>query len=125
MENLSLFAALGIEGCEKIELPSHEEVESITEETHLGMTVLRMGPQGPDPTEAPRRAMVAAINAMNDEQLKQISEDQEWDTTQLQQDFEVTGFMAPFCLVRRKSDGKKGTLMFRHDPRVYFGFKAD
>lgn len=53
-------------------------------------------------------------------------EGQTWDTTTaLQVDFEVLGFAAPFVVVRRKADGVKGTLEFKHSPRVYFGFKAD
>lgn len=48
-----------------------------------------------------------------------------WDTTELQQDFEVIGFAAPYVVVRRKSDGQKGSLEFRHRPRVYFNFVAD
>jgi hypothetical protein len=35
----------------------------------------------------------------------------------------VIGFAAPFVVVRRKSDGVKGTLEFTHSPRVYFDFK--
>ncbi len=41
----------------------------------------------------------------------------------LQRDFEVVGFAAPFVVVRRRSDGVKGTLEFTHNPRVYFGFR--
>jgi hypothetical protein len=50
---------------------------------------------------------------------------QTWTTEQLQEDFAVEGFAAPFVVVRRKSDGVKGTLEFTHSPRVYFGFRAD
>lgn len=50
---------------------------------------------------------------------------QTWDTTQLQEDFEVLAFLAPFVTVRRKSDGVTGSLEFSHSPRVYFGFKED
>lgn len=45
-----------------------------------------------------------------------------WDTSELARDFEVTGFAAPFVVVRRRSDGIKGTLEFTHHPRVYFGW---
>lgn len=48
-----------------------------------------------------------------------------WDTTELQQDFEVQGFSAPFVVVKRKSDGQLGTLEFTHSPRVYFDFRPD
>jgi hypothetical protein len=46
-----------------------------------------------------------------------------WDTKTLQEDFEVLSFAAPFVIVRRKSDGVKGSLEFTHAPRVYFGFE--
>lgn len=52
-------------------------------------------------------------------------EGQTWDTQQLQDDFTVEGFIAPFVVVRRKSDGVRGTLEFRHNPRVYFNFAPD
>lgn len=52
-------------------------------------------------------------------------EGQTWDTTQLQEDFEVLSFLAPRVRVRRKSDGKLGWLNFRHRPRVYYGFKEE
>ena len=48
-----------------------------------------------------------------------------WDTSQLSAEFEVLGFMAPFVVVRRKSDGQKGSLEFQHCPRFYFGFVLD
>jgi hypothetical protein len=47
-----------------------------------------------------------------------------WDTSELSRDFEVVGFAAPLVVVRRKSDGVKGSLMFQHHPRFYFGFEA-
>jgi hypothetical protein len=47
---------------------------------------------------------------------------QVWDTQQLSEEFEVTGFMAPFVVVKRKSDGVVGSLLFRHSPRYYFSF---
>lgn len=45
-----------------------------------------------------------------------------WDTSELQDKFEVLGFLAPFCVVRRKADGVKGSLLFQHEPRFYFNF---
>jgi hypothetical protein len=48
--------------------------------------------------------------------------DQTWDTTQLQEDFTVTSFLAPYVFVIRKADGKRGTLRFQHHPRLYFDF---
>lgn len=48
-----------------------------------------------------------------------------WDTDGLRENFEVLAFAAPFVLVKRKSDGAKGTLQFVHHPRKYFGFQED
>jgi len=50
---------------------------------------------------------------------------QVWDTQQLQADFAVQGFCAPFVVVQRKADRKVGSLMFQHYPRFYFGFTED
>jgi hypothetical protein len=72
-----------------------------------------------DPTEQARRQMVPEVNATKDDQI----EGQTWDTDTLQRDFTVEGFMAPFVVVRRKSDGQRGSLKFRHSPRVYFDFE--
>lgn len=46
-----------------------------------------------------------------------------WDTQQLREKFEVLGFCAPVVVVRRKSDGTHGSLMFQHKPRFYFNFE--
>lgn len=48
-----------------------------------------------------------------------------WNTQELQRDFDVIGFAAPFVVVRRKSDGVKGSLEFTHSPRIYFNFVED
>lgn len=48
-----------------------------------------------------------------------------WDTEELRAEFEVLGFLAPYVIVRRRSDGQKGTLMFQHIPRYYFSWRAD
>jgi hypothetical protein len=48
-----------------------------------------------------------------------------WDTKALQEDFTVHGFAAPFVVATRKADGVKGSLMFNHDPRLYFDWRAD
>lgn len=51
------------------------------------------------------------------------AEGQRWTTDEMQRDFEPLGFRAPFIVVRRRSDGVKGTLEFTHSPRVYFDFQ--
>jgi hypothetical protein len=38
---------------------------------------------------------------------------------------EVLGFMAPFVVVRRKSDNVKGSMEFCHSPRFYYNFVED
>jgi hypothetical protein len=74
-----------------------------------------------DPTEALRRAMLA--NKVPEANLAKA--DQRWDSDALRAEFEVLGFMAPFVVVRRKSDGKKGSLEFTHSPRFYFNWQED
>jgi len=49
--------------------------------------------------------------------------EQTWDTDALQRDFEVQCFLAPYVIVRRRSDGKVGSLEFRHEPREYFNWQ--
>ena len=50
---------------------------------------------------------------------------QEWNTQELQEDFEVIGFQAPFVVVKRKADGVTGSLEFDHAPRKYYNFRED
>ena len=80
-----------------------------------------------DPTESIRRQQVAEINASPNtrEGLEARYGKEVWDTSQLQQEFRVLGFMAPYVVVMRKSDGVRGCITFQHDPRLYFGFEAD
>jgi len=76
-----------------------------------------------DPTEEIRRDMVAQLNHVASErEALEALHGQVWDTEQLEEAFEVLGFMAPFVSVRRKADGVKGTLLFQHYPRFYFEF---
>jgi len=82
-----------------------------------------------DKTEGIRQIMVGEINAQvasndEDEERKRLEKDfsQVWNTEELRASFSVEGFMAPFVVVRRLSDNKKGTLMFQHHPRFYFSF---
>jgi hypothetical protein len=52
--------------------------------------------------------------------------EERWDTDGLGRDFEILGFLAPFRLVvRRKSDGVKGSLEYTRQPRWYFNFQPD
>jgi hypothetical protein len=77
----------------------------------------------PDETEAARRQRLAEINAQpGSREALEARYGQVWDTEQLARDFEVIGFMAPLVVVRRRSDGVKGSLEFQHHPRLYFDF---
>jgi len=85
-----------------------------------------------DETEPIRRSRLAEISsavASNDRETErkrlEAKYGQVWDTDQLSADFEVLGFMAPYVVVRRKSDGRKGSLEFQHYPRFYFNFVLD
>lgn len=76
-----------------------------------------------DSTEPIRRQRLAEIN--NEPSSREALEaiyGQVWDSDQLRADFEVIGFMAPLVVVKRRSDGKKGSLEFQNEPRLYFNF---
>lgn len=74
-----------------------------------------------DETENYRRLMIETGQPQRD-----LAEaDQHWDTDQLRKEFEVLGFLAPFVIVRRLSDGAKGSMEFTHSPRFYFNFVPD
>jgi hypothetical protein len=76
-----------------------------------------------DETELIRRQRLAEINAEpGSREALEAEYGQVWDTGQLSEDFEVLGFLAPFAVVVRKSDGVKGSLEFQHQPRFYFHF---
>ena len=78
-----------------------------------------------DPTEAIRRQQVQEINAdPGSREALEATHGQVWNTEELQQDYQVLCFAAPYIVVRRNSDGLKGSLMFQHDPRFYFRFEA-
>ena len=78
-----------------------------------------------DPTESIRREMVAEINAdPGSREALEAKYGDVYDTSELQENFEALGFAAPMIIVRRKSDGVKGTLTFQHSPRFYFDFQA-
>ena len=79
-----------------------------------------------DSTETIRREQVKEINSdPNGREALEAKHGEVWDTTELQQDFDVLGFLAPYVVVSRKSDGQKGSLMFQGSPRFYFSWSAD
>jgi hypothetical protein len=95
--------------------------------TAMGLYSSRM-----DETEAIRRVeaqnIASQVTTNNEDVERKRLEAQHgkvWSTDEVREEFTVEGFMAPFCVVRRKADGVRGSLMFQHSPRFYFGFKED
>ena len=77
-----------------------------------------------DVTEPFRRERQTELNAA--ESARALLEEQYgqvWNTQEVQQDFQVLGFLAPYVTVIRRSDGQKGSLELQHDPRFYFNFR--
>jgi hypothetical protein len=72
-------------------------------------------------SEQQRRQLTQLVNA---DGVPESYQGPIWNTEAMQKDFEAIGFAAPFIVVRRRSDGQKGTLTFTHSPRVYFDFVA-
>ena len=78
----------------------------------------------PDDTEPFRRKRLAEINAQpGSREALEAQHSQVWSTERLSRDFDVIGFLAPLVIVRRRSDGLKGSLEFQHSPRIYFRFQ--
>lgn len=73
-------------------------------------------------TDAIRREMVETGQPQAD---LAADKDRRWTTAEMTDEFEVLGFAAPFVVVRRRSDGQKGSLEFTHAPRVYFAWTPD
>jgi hypothetical protein len=79
-----------------------------------------------DSIEEVRRWLLLAINAEPAERTSlECRYGRVWSASELANDFEVMGFMAPFAVVRRKTDNQLGSLLFQHQPRYYFEFQAD
>jgi hypothetical protein len=78
-----------------------------------------------DPTESLRRKLVEHGVADRCAEAAEKSGEPTWTTEELQRDFEVLGFLMPMVVVRRRADGVMGCLMFRHSPRLYFGWQKD
>lgn len=74
-----------------------------------------------DDTATTRAAM---LPGMTDELAAHVAAGgRVWTTEELTEDFTVLGFAAPFVVVRRKSDMAKGSLLFTHRPRYYWGWQ--
>ena len=79
-----------------------------------------------DETESIRRNLVAEINAEpGSREYLEAKHGKVYDTTELQDEFQALGFMAPFVIVARRCDGVRGSLMFQNSPRFYYGFKPE
>ena len=79
-----------------------------------------------DATETIRRKRLAEINIeRTGREALTERHGRVWNTSELTADFEVMGFMAPYVVVQRKADGRKGSLEFKHSPRLYFNYVAD
>ena len=48
-----------------------------------------------------------------------------WTLSELRDEFDIKGFMAPFVIVVRRADGKVGSVEFQHAPRFYFNWRED
>ena len=81
--------------------------------------------QGGDATEAARRSRIVEINVGYGRPELERRHGKAWDPAELAMDFEVVGFMAPLVAVRRKADGRIGSLEFQHCPRFYFNWQED
>jgi hypothetical protein len=76
-----------------------------------------------DKIEEIRKTLSIATNSLEaDRTQMEALHGKVWDTDELQKDFTVHSFAAPFVMVTKKSDNKKGMLMFQHWPRLYFGW---
>jgi hypothetical protein len=85
-----------------------------------------------DEIEETRRSRLAVINSTVESHDAEAERrrlealcGQIWDTEELAQEFEVLGFLAPYVVVKRRSDGRRGSLEFQHWPRFYFNFVLD
>lgn len=71
-------------------------------------------------------ARLAEINAApRDRGALESAHGRVWDTRELQRDFEVLQFQAPYVVVRRREDVALGSLEFQHHPRLYYSFVRD
>lgn len=62
---------------------------------------------------------------MEKEELAKEVDGEILTTAEATEKYEFISFLAPFVVVRRKSDQVKGTLMFQDRPRFYFSFEEE
>ena len=56
------------------------------------------------------------------DKLTSLYGDQVWTNEKLVEDFGISHFEPPYVHVIRKSDKRRGTVVFRDNPRLYFNF---
>src|SRR5262245_30140976 len=111
---------------------SKSNVHPVIENVLAGFKQIKVGADpedvktGQDVTETTRRAEVERINSDPGSRVAlEAKYGAVYDTDELQDNFDVENFLAPYVIVTRKSDGVRGTLTFQHRPRFYYDFQAD
>ncbi len=70
-----------------------------------------------------RIASVKINSNPGERELLEAKYGQVWDTTEMQEDFTVESFAAPFVMVKHKESGDTGSMTFQARPRYYFDFQ--
>ena len=93
----------------------------------------RLTEEAADEVERKRQELKAAVNntdtagpeldAKECRRRLEAEHGQVWDSYQLARDFEVEAFASPVVVVIRRCDGRRGTMMYQHIPRFYWGFE--
>lgn len=79
-----------------------------------------------DQTEAIRKQMVTELNSADNTKAElEAKHGKVWTTSEMQEEFDALGFMAPFIIVRKRDTGERGSLLFTHSPRFYFSFQPE
>lgn len=65
------------------------------------------------------------VKGMERSALLDLYPDGVWDSAEAFKEFAFLEIHAPFASVIRKSDGKRGSLEFQHNPRFYFDFRGE
>lgn len=76
-----------------------------------------------DDTERECRKLQAELNTnATDREALEAKYGKVWTLEELQKEFEILQFQAPFVVVKRLSDNKLGSVNFQHLPRFYFNW---